>query len=95
MIVRIDDGTVRLLETDDLRRFSIAMPDTAAAQATLATVARPEGREHAWIAPDRIRALAGSVPPGWADEFSKTVAYAATKGWTDADGSLRAHIVYD
>ena len=95
MIVRVDAGSVHLLEADDLRRFSIAMPDTAAARDMLAMVARLDGLEHAWIAPDRIRALAGAAEPGWAEAFDKTIAYAATKGWTDADGALRAHIVYD
>ena len=95
MIVQVGaDGTVRLLEPGDLRRFSIAMPDTDAARAVLATVARPDGRDHAWIAPDQVRALAGPVPPGWDEQFAATVAYAAGKGWTDADGALRAHIVY-
>lgn len=96
MIVQVGaDGTIRLLEPEDLRRFSIAMPDTDAARTALAAVARLDGRDHAWIAPARVRTLAGEVPPGWDDRFAATVAYAAGKGWTDAEGALRAHIVYD
>lgn len=96
MIVRIDgDGTVLLREATDLRRFSISMPDTEPARAALAGLGRVDGPAHAWIAPSRVRALAGDVPPGWDEEFAATVAYAARNGWTDADGALRAHIEYD
>ncbi len=96
MIVRLGtDGAVQLLEPGDLRRFSIAMPDTDVARAALATVARLDGRDHAWIAPDRVRAWAGPVPPDWDAQFATMIAYATGKGWTDSDGSLRAHITYD
>ena len=101
MIVKVGtDGTVRMLEAEDLRRFSVAMPDTDAARAALASVARLDGRDHAWFAPGRVRALAGrtlagQVPAGWDEQFAATMTYATTKGWTDADGALRAHIVYD
>ena len=96
MIVRIDaDGAVRLLQADDLRRFSIAMPDTDAARMALASVARLDGHDHAWIAPERVRALATRPPPDWDAQFAATIGYAASKGWTDEDGALRAHIDYD
>ena len=100
MIVRVDaDGTVRLLEAGDLRRFSIAMPDTDAARTVLAGVARLDGADHAWVAPARLQSLARNLaeplPPGWDEQFDAMVAYAAGKGWTDADGALRGHIVHD
>jgi hypothetical protein len=96
VIVRIEgDGSVRLREATDLRRFSISMPATESARAALAELGRVDGPGHAWVAPERVRGLAGDVPPSWIEEFEATIAYAAGKGWTDASGALRAHIEYD
>ncbi len=33
-----------------------------------------------------------SLDPEWDTEFSGMVEYAATRGWTSEDGSLRAHV---
>src|SRR5215212_8251519 len=63
------------------------MPATESARAALAELGRMDGPGHAWIAPERVRALAGDVPPGWNEDFAATVAYAAGKGWTDASGA--------
>lgn len=71
------------------------MANTEAARAGLTATARMDGETHAWIAPERLRALAVPQPPDWAGQFDAMVAYAAGKGWTDADGALRAHIVLD
>ena len=96
MIVRIEgDGSVHLREAADLRRFSISMPATESARAALAELGRMDGPGHAWIAPERVRGLAGDVPAGWSEDFAAAVAYAAGKGRTDANGALRAHIEYD
>jgi hypothetical protein len=98
VIVRVEpDGVVRLLEADDFRNFSIAMPDTDVARVGLASVARLDGRDHVWFAPDRVRTLAGStpLPADWDQRFAGMVAYAASKGWTDGVGAMRGHIVYD
>jgi hypothetical protein len=96
VIIRIDgDGSVCLREATDLRRFSISMPATESACAALAELGRVDGPGHAWVAPERVRGLAGDVPPSWIEEFEATIAYAAGKGWTDASGALRAHIEYD
>ena len=96
MIIRIErDGSVRLREATDLRRFSVSMPATESARAALAELGRLDGPGHVWIAPERVRGLAGDVPTGWIEDFAATVAYAAGKGWTDASGALRAHIEHD
>ena len=96
MIIRIEeDGSVCLLEAIDLRRLSISMLAKEPARAALAELGRVDKPGHAWIAPERVRNLAEGVPPGWDEEFAATIAYAASKGWTDASGALRAHIEYD
>ena len=58
----------------------------------------PEG--DVLIPPDAVRRLAvdaaredgTSLDPGWETKFIGMVDYAASKGWVDEDGSLRAHI---
>lgn len=93
MFVRIGaDGAASLEEAEDLRRLSIRMSDTPRARAALAGLGRPDGSTHAWIAPERLRALARGVPPGWEGELAAMVSFAGTRGWTDASGALRAHV---
>ena len=61
----------------------------------LAELGRVDGPGHAWIAPERVRALAGDAPPGWDEGFAATVAYAPGNRWTGAGGALRAYIEHD
>ena len=44
------------------------------------------------LAGDAARADGTSLDPGWESDFDGMVHYAVTKGWTDGDGSLRAHV---
>lgn len=93
MFIRIGaDGSVALEEAANLRRLSIRMAGTAAADAALARLMRPDGADHAWIDPRQIRELAGSTAPDWDDGFAAMLAYARGKGWTDGTGAVRAHI---
>jgi hypothetical protein len=43
---------------------------------------------------DTIHRLAvDRVGPGWSDDFRKMIEYAASKGWTDEEGTrVRAHV---
>lgn len=93
MFVRIDaDGAMSLEEAGDLRRLSVRASDTPRARAALVELGWSEDSGHAWISPDRLRSLAGCAPPGWEEEFAAMVAFAGTRGWTDATGALRAHV---
>lgn len=57
--------------------------------------------DHAWLDVSALRAAgedsmraADGGDAGWVAQFDAMVAYAASNGWTDADGSrVRAHIV--
>ena len=96
MFIRIGaDGAVTLEEAADLRRLSIHTAATPAADAALSRLTRADGPDHAWIAPQRIRELAGSTAKDWNDGFAAMLAYASGKGWTDAAGAVRAHIERD
>ncbi len=44
------------------------------------------------LAVDAAREDGTSLDPGWEIKFNDMVDYAASKGWTGEDGSLRAHI---
>ena len=49
--------------------------------------------EHVAVDPVALRALAGPDASGqWDEAFSGMCAYAAGKGWVEADGGVLAHI---
>ena len=55
------------------------------------------GSTHLWIRPEDIVALVGELgsDPQWSEQFVGMIAYAASKGWTDESGAVRAHIEPD
>jgi hypothetical protein len=94
MLVRVAaDGAVTLEEADNFRGFSVGAAPGAPLASALAGLARLEGETHAWVSPAALRRLAPQAgQPDWEDGFGKMLAYAASKGWTDAEGAVRAHI---
>jgi hypothetical protein len=50
--------------------------------------------EHAHVAADTIRELAGerADDPAWAEQFAQMLEYAERHGWIASDGAVRAHI---
>ncbi len=53
---------------------------------------RPDG-EHVVVDPVALRALAGpAADDRWDEGFAGMCAYAAGKGWVEADGGVVAHI---
>ena len=94
MLLRVAaDGAVTLEEADNFRGFSVgAAPGVPLARA-LDGIARLEGDTHAWVSPAALRRFAPQAgQPGWEKGFGKMLDYAASKGWTDAEGAVRAHI---
>lgn len=94
MLVRVAaDGAVTLEEADNFRRFSVAAAPDAPLSSALDGIARLEGATHAWVSPSALRRLAPQAgQPEWEEGFGKMLAYAGSKGWTDAEGAVRAHI---
>lgn len=97
MLLRVTaGGEVLLADADEFRRFSIrfdpAARGTAAAEAALAAIARPDG-DAAWVSPAALRRLAPrGTEPEWQAGLDAMVAFARSRGWVDATGGIRAHI---
>ena len=49
---------------------------------------------HGWVDPDWIVGAVGDLAENddWRANFNTMIAYAVSKGWSDAGGALRAHI---
>ncbi len=101
VIIVIDPGEERVLLTqpDDFTRFSVAV-EGGGAEGSLAQVVhasglgrlQPDGG-HVAVDPIALRALAGAVAtPDWDEALAGMCAYAAGKGWVEADGAILAHI---
>ena len=86
-----------LRDPDDFTRFSVAVEgegDLAAGGArSRASAACGADGEHVVVDPVALRALAGpAADEAWDEGFAGMCAYAAGKGWVEADGGVLAHI---
>ena len=70
--------TTELLDPDDLKSLKVVVRQA----------------DHAFIAREELLRLAGgrADDPVWRTEFNAMVDYAESKGWTDEDGAIRAHV---
>jgi hypothetical protein len=96
IVIDLAASTVFLREPHEFTRFSVALEgegDLAQVvhQAGLGRLAADD--EHIVVDPGAVRALAGPVADeGWDEGFAGMCAYAAGKGWVEADGGVLAHI---
>lgn len=68
---------VEVREADDFTAFKVVV----------------EVPEHAWITPHALTALAGRGDDDeWRQNLAGMLAYAASKGWCDDAGRVRAHV---
>jgi hypothetical protein len=81
-----------LAEPGDFQAFSV----TAVRGASLAEAGRAEGDTHVFVDPAVLRALPGARPDDaeWSASLDAMLAYAASKGWTDDAGHVRAHVAW-
>jgi hypothetical protein len=96
IVIDLSEARVHLSDPDDFRRFSVAVEGEGDLEGVVDQSGigrlRPDG-EHVVIAPVALHALAGSCATDeWDEGLAGMVAYAAGKGWVDADGGLVAHI---
>lgn len=98
MFIAIDhQGSPTLHEADDMKRLAITGPrpdEAAVARLNDAGLALTDDRTHGFVAPATLKRWAQqatTLPNGWDADFEAMVAYATAKGWTDAEGRLRAH----
>jgi len=94
-VIDLAEERVHLSDPDDFTRFSVAVEGDG----DLAGVVRaaglgrlgPDG-QHLVVDPVALRSLAGPAATAeWEEGFSGMCAYAAGKGWVEADGVV-AHI---
>ncbi|HEY3841991.1 MAG TPA: hypothetical protein VGL48_01960 [Acidimicrobiales bacterium] len=99
VVMDLTEERVILAEPDDFGRFSIAVEGDGGPEALASLVGEtnlgrvvPDGTQVA-VDPIALKSLAGpSATPAWEDGFEKMRAYAAGKGWVEADGAILAHI---
>jgi hypothetical protein len=98
IVVDLSEQQVLLTEPDDFGRFSVAVE--GAGPSSLADVVHDSGLgrvsedgSHVAVDPVALRALAGAAATAqWDEGLAGMVAYAAGKGWVEADGGILAHV---
>ncbi len=96
IVIDLSEERVHLQDPDDFSRFSVALEG----EGDLGNVVHQSGLgrlkddgEHVAVDPVALRALAGPVATEqWDEGLSGMCAYAAGKGWVEADGGVLAHI---
>jgi hypothetical protein len=99
VVVDLTEWSVTLTEPDEFGRFSVAVVGEGTPEALAAVVhesglgrVHPDGA-HLVVDPVALRALAGPAATfAWDERFEAMRAYAAGKGWVEADGGILAHI---
>ncbi|MGO8864832.1 MAG: hypothetical protein ACLQRH_29255 [Acidimicrobiales bacterium] len=96
IVIDLSEARVHLGDRDDFTRFSVAVEGVGDLVAVLDRSGlgrlRPDG-EHVVVDPVALRALAGpATTDEWDEGFAGMCAYAAGKGWVEADGGVLAHI---
>jgi hypothetical protein len=100
MIVAVSGGeggvTAAVEDPQNLKQLRAefrGVDDAEAAEALRAAGLGTIDGDYVWVDADALRA-AGDGSSGWTAEFYGMLAYAKTRGWTDADSTrVRAHIV--
>ncbi len=96
IVIDLSEARVHLGDPDDFTRFSVAVEGVGDLVGVLDRSGlgrlRPDG-EHVVVDPVALRALAGpAATDEWDGAFAGMCAYAAGKGWVEADGGVVAHI---
>jgi hypothetical protein len=94
--IDLSAAKVSLRDPAEFTRFSVVVEGDG----DLARVVRQSGLgrlradgEHVVVDPTALRALAGpAADDAWDEGFAGMCAYAAGKGWVEADGGVLAHI---
>ena len=96
IVIDLSEARVHLGDPDDFTRFSVAVEGVGDLVGVLDRSGlgrlRPDG-EHVVVDPVALRALAGPAATDvWDEGFAGMCAYAAGKGWVEADGGVVTHI---
>ena len=98
IVIDLTGDQVLLAEADDFGRLSVAVE--GAGPNSLGDVVHAAGLgrmradgSHVVVDPVALRALAGAAATDeWDEGFAAMCAYAAGKGWVEADGGILAHV---
>jgi hypothetical protein len=96
IVIDLSEARVHLRDPDDFTRFSVAVEGDGDLVRVVEDSGlgrlRPDG-EHVVVDPVALRSLAGpAAGDQWDEGFAGMCAYAAGKGWVEADGGVVAHI---
>jgi hypothetical protein len=97
ILLDMGGGPATLADPDDFTAFAAVATGPAEAE-RLAVAAAPVGRavgdSHVFVAIAALRTMHGARPSdaAWAEALDGMLAYAASKGWTDEAGAVRAHV---
>lgn len=100
MIVTIaKDGGVALHDIENFRGFHVASAWPRAERARAAEALEAAGAglmpngDHAWIDPAWLIRSGQALGSAWREQFDAMLAFARSKGWTDAQsGAIRGHV---
>jgi len=88
-------GTITLIDPANFRALDVLIDDQPAdrIEAQIARIGAREGEGHVRLSPAVLRFLSPLAhDPAWVAGFDAMVSYAASKGWLDDAGAIRAHI---
>lgn len=89
-------GAITLMEPQVFNRLDI-LADVQSPQQlerAIARIGRRADERHIWLEPSILRFLSGCAGGGdWEKHFTDMLTYAKVKGWLDAQGRVRAHLV--
>ena len=98
-IVVSSEGAPVLADPEDFRSFRVVVPKAAApsvVSAALDVIGRSDDGGRVFVEPrwilEQVATLAAEI--GWRQRFDGMLSYAASQGWTDPDGRVRAHVEY-
>lgn len=98
MYVDLTLGRAAVRQADDLKSLSVKAPGGHADAAVLGGLGEPSADgAHVWLDVPALReAAAATIDPAgradWLVGFDGMIAYATSKGWTDDQGRVRAHV---
>jgi NAD(P)-dependent dehydrogenase (short-subunit alcohol dehydrogenase family) len=88
-------GGITLSEPSVFNRLDVRVDPQAPQQLeqAIARIGQRDGAEHVRLAPAVLRFLSGHAGEAeWEANFDAMIGYAASKGWLDAQGRVRAHL---
>jgi hypothetical protein len=97
IILDMGGEAATLAEPDDFQAFAAVASGPADADrlaVAARTVGRPVAASHVLVDVAALRAMEGARPAdaAWAEGLDGMLAFAASKGWTDEGGAVRAHV---